>query len=78
MKRRGILKVTPELIAQALELKDGIEIVGCRWSDEADDMILLKLSGESLPVVHEGAWLPEVNIEDVAKTSVISESEVPA
>ncbi|MEL0099172.1 MAG: hypothetical protein VW907_06430 [Opitutae bacterium] len=59
--KKAILYVSPEMLHDALNIPDGIEIVAIDYRWGSDDMAFL-LSGESLPDTKSGEDLPIAHI----------------
>jgi hypothetical protein len=69
MKHHAFIQVTPELLRQALNLKDDIEIIGIYQFeyDTKTGSYSVKLQGDSLPTVSEGCMPMYLTYDDVKK-----------
>lgn len=59
--KRGKCLITPELLKDALDLDDGIEVIGIKW-DWSRNGAWLFIAGDELPYIFEGDAVPAIDI----------------
>jgi hypothetical protein len=67
IKHAGIVKVKIELLAQLLGLPEDAQITGIYQTpaDHLHEQFSVKIRHPNMPVVAEGAEIPEVDIESI-------------
>lgn len=74
-KYQGILRVTPEALAEALGLPPGIRVIRVQqereWTTLPDAVLVMleDVEGARLPLVPEGTVMPVVSIDEVREAS---------
>ena len=63
-KRLGFMKVSKELLKEALQLPADADIQQTKWEWERD-VLWVKFSSEQCPVENEGQELPRVTIDQL-------------
>ncbi len=75
MTRCGLIRVTPELLQDALHLSGDVSIIGvAQVPDFHKGEFWLKVSGShpSIPFVREAELIPEVEIESLTSEKTIA------
>lgn len=56
----GFIRLSPDFLAQLLQLPAGHHVINARWHMARDDELQLLVDGESMPLVPYGQMIPEV------------------
>jgi hypothetical protein len=62
LNRRAVVRVSVELLADALHLPEGTTLLGAQWNHTTRDVELF-VSHESLPLIPVGCPCPPINVE---------------
>lgn len=65
-KRAGTIKMTTELLKKMLGIPEDVEIIGLYMDQRSTDVIFINVASNNLPEVDEGAYLPQITIQQLS------------